>query len=217
MKLKESGPISFSCSPKLEAAFSEQPDKYATHEMQSGLRDSLVAALVTAGVSTLGDYLWANVLEHHRPMYGLVHGALLFMTVGFCLGVAARKPLSGAIAGALIGFSAAAGFYVLQPFIGYSALFVLFVALWLALGLLNGRVLQKRDSLRTVAARSVLAAAGSGLGFYAISGIWFPFHPRGWDYARHFISWTIAYFPGFAALLVKQRHVQPADVALRQP
>ena len=50
--------------------------------------------------------------------------------------------------------------------------------------------------------RGVLAMAGSGLGFYAISGIWRPFDPQGWDYAVHFISWTVAYLPGFLALLV---------------
>jgi hypothetical protein len=82
---------------------------------------------------------------------------------------------------------------------------VLFVALWIALGILTGRVLQRRDSMRTVLVRSALAAAGSGLGFYAISGIWFPFNPQGWDYAIHFLYWTIAYFPGFAALLVRSR------------
>jgi hypothetical protein len=53
--------------------------------------------------------------------------------------------------------------------------------------------------------RSLFAAVGTGLGFYAISGIWFPFNPHGWDYAVHFAAWTVAYFPGFAALLVKWR------------
>ena len=80
----------------------------------------------------------------------------------------------------------------------------MFVGLWVALGLLNGRVLQSHDTLGAVLVRSVLAAIGSGLGFYAISGIWFPFHPRGWDYAIHFAYWTVAYLPGFAALLVRQ-------------
>ena len=166
------------------------------------MKYAIGGALVTAAVSTLGDYLWANVLPHQRPIYGLAHGALLFLTVGFCLGVAVSKPLTGAVGGAFIGFAATVGFYLLQPFIGYSALFVLFVGLWLALGVLNGRVLQRRDSVRGVLVRSVLAALGSGLGFYAISGIWFPFDPHGWDYAKHFVYWTIAYLPGFAALLI---------------
>jgi hypothetical protein len=188
------------------------------------MKYAIGGALVTAAVSTLGDYLWANVLPHGQPIYGLTHGALLFLTVGFCLGVAARppsprlrrdladaqsatarKPIAGAAGGAIIGFAAAGSFYLLQPFIGYSALFVLFVALWLALGVLNGRVLQGRDSVRSVLVRSVLAALGSGLGFYAISGIWFPFDPHGWNYAKHFVYWTLAYLPGFAALLLGKK------------
>jgi hypothetical protein len=164
-----------------------------------------VGALVTAAVSTLGDYLWKNALPHGQPIYWFAHGALLFVVVGGCLGLAARKPTAGAIGGAAVGVVATAGFYVLRPVMGYSALFVLFVGLWVGLGLLNGRVLQPRDSLLVVLVRSALAAIGSGLGFYAISGIWFPFNPHGWDYARHFASWTIAYLPGFAALLLRQR------------
>ncbi len=173
--------------------------------MRRGIRNAIAGAVVTAAVSTLGDYLWANVLPHHRPIYGLAHGALLFLTVGSCLGAAARKPMAGAAGGALIGFSAAAGFYLLQPFIGYSGMFVMFVGLWVALGWLNGRVLERRDTLRVVLVRSALAAVGSGLGFYAISGIWFPFHPHGWDYAVHFGCWTAAYLPGFGALLSRRR------------
>jgi hypothetical protein len=170
--------------------------------MRVGIRAAIAGAIVTATVSTFADYLWANVLPHHRPLYGLAHGTLLFLTVGFCLGAAARRTLLGASGGAVIGFCASAGFYLLQPYIGYSAIFVLYVALWVALGVLNGRVLHEGQSVPTVLGRSLLAAAGSGLGFYAISGIWFPFDPHGWDYAKHFVYWTIAYLPGFAALLV---------------
>jgi hypothetical protein len=82
---------------------------------------------------------------------------------------------------------------------------VLFVALWVGLGLLTGRVLQERRSMGAVLARSALAAIGSGVGFYLISGIWIPFNPHGWDYARHFVYWTVAYLPGFSALLVRTR------------
>ena len=169
------------------------------------MRDAVIGALVTAAVSTLGDYLWANVLPHHRPLFGLAHGAVLFLTVGACLGLPAGKPATGAFGGAAIGLSAAGAFYLLRPWLGYSGLFVCFVALWVGLGVLTGRVLRRRDSMSVVFLRSVLAAAGSGLGFYAISGIWFPFNPHGWDYARHFIYWTAAYLPGFTALLLDSR------------
>jgi hypothetical protein len=58
------------------------------------------------------------------------------------------------------------------------------------------------DNLGAVASRGVIAAIASGLGFYAISGIWRPFDPQGWDYLAHFGAWLVAYFPGFAALLI---------------
>jgi hypothetical protein len=165
---------------------------------------AIVGALITATVSTVGDYLWASVIPHRVAAYGLAHGLILFLTVGLCLGLPARKPVAGAIGGAIVGLSSAALFYVIQPAIGYAtAMFVLFFALWVALGLLTGRILQRRDSIRVVLICSALAAIGSGLGFYAISGIWFPFSPHGWDYAKHFLYWTIAYLPGFAALLVR--------------
>src|ERR671922_2435373 len=135
--------------------------------MPHGLRSAVTGALVTAAASTLGDYLWANVLPHHRPIYGLAHGALLFLTVGACLGMSAGRVMAGATGGAVIGFSAAAGFYLLRPLLGYSGLFVMYVALWVALGMLSGRVLSHRDTIGMVVARSVLAAAGSGFAFWA--------------------------------------------------
>jgi hypothetical protein len=166
-----------------------------------GVKAALIGALATAAVSTAGDYLWANVLPHRQPVYWFAHAIVLFTTVGFFLGLPSRKPLTGALAAAAIGCAATAGFYFLQPAMGYSAMFPLFVGLWLGLGILTGRVLQQRDNIGAVLAPSALAAVGSGLGFYAISGIWMPFNPHGWDYARHFVYWTIAYFPAFAALL----------------
>src|SRR5437016_6006110 len=79
------------------------------------MKYTLVGALVTAAVSTLGDYLWANVLPHRQPIYWFAHAIVLFLTVGFCLGWPSRKPLSGAIGAAVIGCVATAGFYFLQP------------------------------------------------------------------------------------------------------
>jgi hypothetical protein len=167
--------------------------------------DAIGGALAIAAVSTLGDYLWANVLPHHRPIYGLTHGTLLFLAVGLYLGARAHRPATGAVVGGLLGFLAAGSFYVLQPMLGYTAMFLMYIGVWVGLGLLNGRVLQPiRAPLSEVMIRSLLAAIGSGVAFYAISGIWFPFHPHGWDYAVHFAAWTVAYLPGFAALLVSR-------------
>jgi hypothetical protein len=49
--------------------------------------------------------------------------------------------------------------------------------------------------------RGVSAAILSGLAFYAISGIWLKPPPGGPHYLTNFVSWTIAFFPGFLALL----------------
>ena len=169
------------------------------------MKAAVASALVMAAISTLGDYLWKNVLPHQIPVYGLAHGAILFFIAGLCLGVAAGKPGVGAVGGMAIGLSAAGLFYVLRPIIGYAtSILMLFAALWIALGLLTGRILQQRDTMAVVLARSTIAAVGTGVAFYLVSGMWFPFNPQGWDYARHFVNWTIAYLPAFAALLVRK-------------
>ena len=41
--------------------------------------------------------------------------------------------------------------------------------------------------------------------FYAISGIWARFDPKTIDYAYHFACWTVAFLPGFLALIVTRR------------
>ena len=167
------------------------------------MRRALVGAVLIAVVSTLGDFVWAGLGLRHRVPYGLAHGALLFLCIGAFLGSVQRQPLRGAIAGALIGLLAAGGFYALAPVLGYSVMFAVWAFVWLALAILTGRALQRalRWSWRETLARGTLAMIGSGLGFYLISGIWRPFDPRGWDYAVHWISWTLAYLPGFLALL----------------
>ena len=173
--------------------------------MTSGVQESVGGALAIAGVSTLGDFLWASVLPRPHPAaYGLIHGGILFLCIGLILGTPAGRRGLGAIGGVVIGALGAAGFYLMAPVAGYSVLFVLWVAVWIALGVLNER-LNRQPKVRAAFARGMLAAVASGVAFYLISGIWFPFHPRGWDYLVHFGAWTLAYFPGFAALLVARR------------
>jgi len=81
-------------------------------------------------------------------------------------------------------------------------MFFLYFAAWIALGVLKERLTRREISIRSGLARGGLAAVGSGVAFYLVSGIWFPFDPQGWDYLVHFAAWTVAYLPGFAALLV---------------
>src|SRR5215510_9460519 len=154
--------------------------------MITGIATSVAGALFMAAVSTIGDFIWAHWISRHRMVLGLTHGALLFLCVGLYLGAVAKKPAMGAAGGVLIGFAAAAGFYLLAPFVGYSAMFVMWFVLWAALASLYRWLRTSSAVDRTTVVRGVAAAVSSGIGFYAISGIWRPFHPRGWDYAIHF-------------------------------
>jgi hypothetical protein len=167
----------------------------------TGIVATVVGSLAIAGVSTLGDFIWAAGNLRHRPEYGLTHGTLLFLAIGLFLGVLAGRPAAGAMWGAVLGFAAAASFYVLEPMVGYSAMFVVWIAVWLALAVMYARLSERQVGLGAILGRGAAAAVTSGIAFYAISGIWRPFNPQGWDYAVHFGAWTLAYLPGFAALL----------------
>jgi len=179
--------------------------------MTTGIRASLGGAIGIAAVSTLGDFLWVTWELRNTPLNGILHGALLFLCIGLYLGGPAKKYLLGAIAGALIGGLAAGGYYLLRPVAGRSVMFFLYFGTWIALGFLNQRLPQRETSavnVRAALGRGFLAAIGSGVAFYLVSGIWFPFDPQGWDYLIHFGAWTAAYLPGFAALCIGREMAQ---------
>jgi hypothetical protein len=172
----------------------------------AGIRQAIVGTVLIAALNTLGDFVWARFIPAHRPLFGLLHGALLCLGIGLYLGVLRRQPARGAIAGALIGFGAASGYYLLAPFMGYTAMFLLWMALWAAFGLLNGLGLgEPRSSVGAALGRGGLAAVGSGAAFYAVSGIWQRSPTGVADYAYHFVCWTLAFLPGFLALLARKR------------
>jgi hypothetical protein len=166
------------------------------------VREAAGGALVAAAASTLGDFIWATWIPRHRPVYGLIHGVLLFLCLGLYLGACAGQRVRGAAAGALLGLLAAGGFYALAPITGSWIMFVVWMGAWIGFGVLDGTVLRARAGIRDALVRGTIAALGSAVAFYAVSGIWFPFRPRGLDYAVHFACWTIAYLPGWTALLV---------------
>ena len=171
----------------------------------SHLLHAIVGALALAAVSTLGDFIWANWRVRHLMLYGIVHGMAIFLAVGTVLGVRHGKGTAGAVLGVVAGAAAAASFYVLRPLLGYGAMFASWILVWVALGVINAR-LSGRAPITAGAARGVAAALLSGAAFYAVSGMWAPFDPRGpADYAEHFARWTLAFFPGFAALLIGGR------------
>jgi hypothetical protein len=176
----------------------------------------LLASVSIAAVSTLGDFVWATWLPEHRAVYGIAHGLLLFCAVGLIFGVLSGRPGAGAAAGAAIGACAAGAYYLLSSFFGYSAMFVVWFLVWMALGMSYARLSGGTAPARVVLARGAMAAAASGLAFYLISGIWMPFDPQGLDYAVHFAAWTFAYFPGFAALLLARSQGHPRTSRVRQ-
>ena len=169
------------------------------------MRNAIIGAVVIAAVSTLGDFIWAGLHLRHRVVYGLAHGAILFLCMGAFFGSLQHKTRAGAMYGAAIGATAAGSFYVLAPVAGYSVMFFVWAFVWVALAFLVRRVLADPPA-DGFAVRGTVAMIGSGVGFYVISGIWRPFNPHGWDYAIHFLSWTVAYLPGFIALLYSRQH-----------
>jgi hypothetical protein len=170
--------------------------------MAGALATATLGALAIATVSTVGDFIWAAGALRHRAVYGLTHGALLFLCVGAFLGWASGRPAAGALRGAAIGLAAAGTFYVIAPLVGYSAMFVAWFGLWIALAAVHAGLRGVAAPTATTVTRGLLAALASGVAFYLVSGIWRPFDPAGWDYAVHVAAWTAAYFPGFAALFL---------------
>ena len=173
----------------------------------AGLLHAVLSSLALAAVMTFGDFAWERFGIQHKVVNGIVHGATMCLALGLALGAPRGQAARGAAAGLGVGVAAAASFYVLAMAMGYSAMFVSWMALWMGFGLLHGRALgEPRTSVPEALVRGAVAAVGSGLAFWAISGIWsHPHREGGPDYLRNFGSWTTAFLPGFLALLVRRR------------
>jgi hypothetical protein len=76
---------------------------------------AIVAAVTLGALMTFGDFLWDVLRLRHRVVTGLAHGALMCLCIGAFVGIRARKPLAGLLFGPPIGLLAAAGFYLLAP------------------------------------------------------------------------------------------------------
>ncbi|HEX6210930.1 MAG TPA: hypothetical protein VF136_09140 [Methylomirabilota bacterium] len=170
-----------------------------------GLTTAVAGALLLGVLSTLYDFIWAMWIPRHRPLYGLVHGMTLLSAVGLVLGWPPRRPIAGLAGGALAGLLAAAGFYALAPAMGMRAMFPAWMLLWLLFAALAAWLEGRRMLSGAVAARGVIAALLSGAAFWLISDIWLDHEPGGPNYLRNLLSWTFAYFPGFAALTIRTR------------
>jgi hypothetical protein len=166
-----------------------------------GVAAAAAGALLLAGLNTFGDFVWARFVPSHRPVFGLVHGAVLCLAIGLVLGAFRRRHLPGAVGGVVVGLLSASAFYALAPGLGYAAMFPCWMLLWLGFSFLDARVLRGAGTAVEPVLRGLAAAVGSGLAFYAVSGIWTRPDPGGPSYPYHFASWTLAFLPGFLALL----------------
>lgn len=182
-----------------------------------GLVPAIAGAVALGAVSTLGDWIWAHYLRDGDPIAGVVHGAVIFLVLAAILAwnagtrrAAVRLLPSLPAAGVLL----AAVFYPLARVIGYlGALIVTWVGMWLALAALQRWASNGQESLGHTILRGVLAAIGSGLAFWAISGIWTnPEADPG--YLGRFAYWTFAFLPGFLALLLFPAAPKSKDNAL---
>lgn len=157
------------------------------------------AALALAAAMTAGDMLWAGLSLRHRVGYGLAHGALICLLIGAFIGRHARRTVPGIAAGPAIGLLAAGLFYVLAPWLRYSAMFPAWMFFWICFALLQ-KHLRREPAWGPALVRGVLAAVVSGAAFYMISGVWTRPPRGGPNYAYHFAAWFVAFAPGFVVL-----------------
>lgn len=177
----------------------------------NSLIQAALGALLLGALNTLGDFVWASLGLRHRVVLGLLHGALLFLALGGYLGALRRRALRGALGGAAIGFAAALVFYALARWLRFYAMFPAWMALWAGFALFDARVLREPPAATASAlVRGGLAAILSGAAFYAISGIWTKPRPGGPDYVLNLFSWTVAFLPGFLALLLERSSARDA-------
>ena len=163
-----------------------------------GVVTAVAAALFLGAVMTAGDFVWAYFDVRHNRWTGVAHGAVMCLCIGGVVGVRARRPVPGLIAGPLIGVLAAAAFYAIAPTLGWGAMLPAWMLFWICFALLQRFLLN--EMLSRALARGAVAAVLSGLAFYAISGIWTRPAPGGPNYLVHFLSWTFAFVPGFVTL-----------------
>ena len=165
---------------------------------------AIAGAFILGVVMTLADFVWEALSLRHRVAYGLAHGAAVCLAVGAIVGWRASRATTGALAGIAIGVVAAGLFYILAPALRYSAMFPAWMFFWICFAILQAQLDRSRN-FKDAALRGIVAAILSGVAFYAISGIWTRPARGGPNYLRHFLSWTFAFFPGFAALFAGYR------------
>ena len=174
----------------------------------NGILRALVAAIILAALSTLGDFLWAHHGIKHRMFAGILHGALLCLCLGAVLGYGGKTTqtiLLGALGGLVLGILSAGGYYLMRPIIRSDAIVVAWMELWILAALLHWWVNTISESLKRTLLRGILAAVTSGLAFLVL-GIWTRHALGGPHYVYKLLSWTIAFLPGFLALFITRKN-----------
>jgi hypothetical protein len=162
------------------------------------------AAFALALAMTAGDMLWAGLSLRHRVGYGLAHGALMCLVIGGFIGWRERRPAAGLAAGPIIGVLAAGVFYVLAPWLRYSAMFPAWMFFWICFALLQ-KQLAREAAWTPAIGRGLIAAVVSGIAFYMISGVWTRPPRGGPNYLYHLGAWFVAFLPGFVAMFTPLR------------
>ncbi len=174
----------------------------------SGIGAALIGCGVLAAVSTFGDWLWTHYIPDGAVVPGVIHGAVIFLVLAIVLGKAAgtrraRNRLMPTLPAA--GIVIAAVFYPIAGAVGYiAALLVTWVMMWLTTAGLQRWARGGAEAVGLTLLRGIAAAIGSGLAFWAISGIWTQPAPT-INYGWRFLCWAFAFFPGFLALLLNPR------------
>lgn len=165
-------------------------------------------ALLMAAICTGLDFLWAaRWIPDHGAIWGVLHGGILFLALGLFLGLNSGRPRAwfwGGLGGVVIGGGAAAAFYVLARFLGYATMLGLWVAVWILLGVLQGRLTPYARGARETALRGILAACVSVPGFYGVYRLWRRPGALGPDLLLHSCFWVLAFAAALLSLLVSR-------------
>ncbi len=175
---------------------------------------ALLGAAALGIASAFGDWLWSAHLTDGALLPALGHGVVFFVLLAVVLAAplgSARVTRTLLFGLPPLGFALAAVFYPLAALTGYlPALLVTWVAMWLGVAAVLRAAARRAEPTRSQPLRvallaGVVAAVGSGLAFWAISGVWTQPGPapRTFDLAQHLGRagrWTFAYTPGILAL-----------------
>ena len=167
----------------------------------SVLDPAIVGSLLLAVLSTVADYVWFRNIPQHQASSGMIHGAVLFATLGAYLGWRRGKLGIGALGGLVSGAVAALSFYALAPIGGYSMMLVSWVVLWILLAALQMHLDGTLDPARAIG-RGLVTSIAAGLGFAVVLfQLYKRWPPSEFPVFRHFIAWAMAYLPGLYMLL----------------